>query len=322
MNSVLSILYENCSTFKIKNEMQKLTESESVSMTNSMISTLYKSVIDKSHVNYDTIIDSKGDITKYEGYSNMVECINILSNLVKSSDIETVNTAINNMVLYTDKFQNGFKLNREFVITYYISLVRACVESVSILISTFIDYSRLPDTSEFKVKAITKTSTEALSIEVLRKFNKACKNGETGKVLTYALSATESDKFIGSAISIGAVVVSAVAISIIILRELVYYFYYNRMKISDYLTHQALFLELNKNNIEMSSLPANKKDKVLKKQTNTIKTLSSLSDKISVNEKITTKKTKDAIKSENKNFKYDDVKSEISSMDDNGFSLL
>ena len=42
---------------------------------------LYQSVIDKGHIDFGSIPASKGDITKYSGYTNMMEVLNVIMKL-------------------------------------------------------------------------------------------------------------------------------------------------------------------------------------------------------------------------------------------------
>ena len=77
----IDLLLENCTSFREKAEIHALTESEVKQINNAMITNLYKSALDKAYMNFDEIPESRGDITKYEGYDNMIGSINLLKEL-------------------------------------------------------------------------------------------------------------------------------------------------------------------------------------------------------------------------------------------------
>lgn len=325
MNNLVSILFENASTFKERNEIISLTESENVSMSNVMVANLYKSAIDKSHIDYDDIPDSKGDLTKYVGYSSMIKSLDIIKGLqsnLRNSDtkyVDTVYTAINNIILDKDNFERGFKLGKEFIINCYNTLVLACVESTSILIASYVDFIKRPDSVEMSI-INNRTQPGGLCIDILARYNTTIKNGDMAKVFKYTLDSKEAEKFVGGFV-IGAVgVVAAIGAVVIILRELIFYFYYNRMVVSDYLKQQAVFLEIHKNHTDLKNVSADKRAAITKKQVKLISNLNKLSDKVKVSSTTSKSKAINDLSNTNKQWKLDDVKSDAT--DNNGYSLL
>ena len=76
---------------------------------------LYEKLIDKvDDIDFGEIPSTKGDITKLSNYTNMMECVDILKNLLKefkesTSTILEVEKAINNIKKRKELFQKGFR---------------------------------------------------------------------------------------------------------------------------------------------------------------------------------------------------------------------
>src|SRR5699024_2590008 len=120
-----------------------------------------------------------------------------------------------------------------------------------------------------------------------------------------------------------AAVIGGVIAAVMSLREMVFYMYYSRMKLSDYLKTQAMFLEINKQSLEANTnIPAKKRQDILKKQAEVIKKLNQWSDKIRVNSNLTTKEVKKNIENENRGWSLDTVKSQTTSSGLGDYSLL
>lgn len=326
INPVLKILLENAKTFAERNEITGLMESEMNSVTSAMVSNLYKSAIEKSYINFENIPESKGDITRYEGYKSMVESISLLKELckkhnVKISELETVETAMNNIITYRDAFEKGFKLEKEFIMLQYNILVYACVEALSVIISSYVDFVKRPDRVEFVLNKNPRQHHGFLLMKNLESFNMAVKKGEFSKVLNGVINSGKEGFTGAESILIPAFIIGAVASIVPLIRELIFVFYYSRMKLSDYLEHQATFLEINKQNIQASSLPAKEKNEIIKKQTKYIEKLRKISETIKVDGTMSENKATIELNKENKAWTIDDVKTQAASAA-TGFQLL
>ena len=325
-NPILDILNENALTFVDKHKISSLLEAEMPTVNNTMIANLYKSALEKSHIDFEDIPNSAGDITKYNGYKSMMSSIALLKDIanksnVKISDLDIVETAISNITAYRDVFEKGFKLEKEFIILQYNLLVSACVESVSIIISSYVDYIKRPDKIEF---TIIKNNRQSgwLCIQNLEKFNSCVKTGDFSKAVNGVINTGKASLIGVDDIIIPTLIIGGVLLIVPIIRELIFYFYYSRMKLSDYLKQQATFIELNKNTISISTLPANKKTDILNKQSAVIKQLHSLSDKIKVNHITSENKSMDALHRENKGWTINTINTQSASTDRNDFKLL
>jgi hypothetical protein len=301
-------------------------ESEVAVVNNAMVTNLYKSAIEKSHIDFEDIPESKGDLTRYKGYRSMTESLELVKSIaakesVKIPEIEIVQTAINNIVAFRESFEKGIRLNKDFIALSYYVLVQACVESTSAIIASYVDFVKRPDRVEFTIIRGADRSGH-LSITTLDKFNTTVRTGEFGKALQGVISNSQ-EAFVGTAAAITtAVVIGSILVIVPLIRELVFIFYYSRMRASDYLEQQAALLEINKQNIASTNLPPKEKNQILKKQTATIAKLHNLSEKIKVNRIMAEKQANTNLQSENKNWSLDDVRAQAASTDDGGFQVL
>lgn len=313
-NPLRQILLENSTSLAERQSLIKMEALEGEKVDNVMISNLYKLAIEKSNIDFDTIPDSKGDITKYEGYKNMVECLNVVKGLAndygtKVKELEIVETAINNIVNYRAEFTKGFLLGKSFIILLYNLLVSACVEATSIIISSYVDFVKTPTKVEYELIKVPGKLSHT-SLDSLENFNATVKSGEFSKVMRTVCN--DKENLLGSEVLVPAFIIIGIVSLVPIMRELTYYFYYSRMTTSEYLKHQAQLLEFNKTSVKNSNLPAQKKKDVLRRQAKVAETFLKISDKIKVDGVSTDKKVKTEIDRENRNIKVSDVRSQAS----------
>jgi hypothetical protein len=326
INYGMKILLENANSFAERNQVMGLMESEAQAVNNSMVANLYKSAIEKSHVDFEDIPESRGDITKYSGYASMVGSLDVIKQIaatsnIKIDEIQVIEQAISNITAYRDTFERGFRLDREFIILQYNTLVYACVEATSILISSYVDFVKRPDRVEFTIMRDSKRGGY-LAIQNLQKFNLSVKQGDFAKVMNAVVGAG-GEGFVGiDDLVVPSLIMGGVLVLVPLVRELIFGFYYSRMRISDYLSQQAMLLEINKQNIQASTLPAKQKNEVLKKQAVQIEKLRNISEKIKVDRTMSDNKATIEMNKENKTWTINDVQSQSASTDSNGFQLL
>lgn len=321
-NGCLEILLENCNSYSEKKNVMAVMESDHQMQLNQvLISKIYRATLDKQYINFDTIPDSKGDITKYTGYQNMIEVVGLLKDLsakgTKILCLDTVDKAIANLRQYKDSFIKGFALNNDLLMLQYNTLVYACVESISLILASYVDYIKRVDRVEL-VLVKGKDIRGNLTLRTLQEFNNSVKDGSFAKFCRGALNPKEN--LLGG----GAIVAIAVLAGFVpALREIVYYFYYSKMRCSEYLGHQSMLLELNKSNLAgNSNYDAKTKKQILKKQQEYANTLSQLSDKLKVDSSLSEKKANDEIKKENRGWSLDEIKNDNNTVGDNGFSFI
>jgi len=326
-NYVNSILIENEDSFTNKNKIYCLSEADLSVVNNTMVSNLYRSAIEKSHVDFDSIPDSKGDLTKFSGFKSMMDTIDLLHHLSDKmnsniGELNIVETAISNIINFRESFEKGFKLEKEFIILQYNVLVFACIKGLSSIISSYIDFVKRPDKTEFMLIQSSHMSGQPC-INNLEKFNMCVRNGDFAKVMKTVIESGRNS-FVGTeTLMIGSLIMGGVLILVPLMRELIFYFYYSRLKLSDYLKTQAIFLEINKNNIMMnSSIPGKDKKTILDRQHKTIILLRNLSDKIRVNDVTALSHSVKDLNSENKGWTLDKISTQSASVDGEGFKLL
>ena len=328
VNPVTKILLENCKTFSDRRELFALTEAEMNNVHNNMINKLFDSAINKAHIDFGDIPKSKGDITKYVGYKSMVESLEVLRNLAiknnhKIPEIEIVEKAIDGIIAHRNLFERGIKLNKDYVVLQYNTLVMSCVIATSSLISSYVDYVKRVDKIEFVI-INPNTNPGEVCVTNLAKFNKSVASGDFARVMNSIIH-NDSEAFtMMTAGAIAGAVIAGAIIGVTFMRDIVFYVYYSRVKIAEYLRMQAMFLELNKNIINSHSydMPANKKEKVLKNQAVLIDDLKKAADAIDVSDRLANNNMKSDIKKENSGWKLDDVKKQNASTDSNGFQLI
>ena len=318
-NELINILLENCTTHEEKARLYSLTETEQAVINDRVMGNIYQSALKRKDINFDSIPYSKGDIKKFDGYDNMIATINMLRQLskkfgIKMNELDIVDTALSNIRAYRKTFTDGFSLGNEFLAIYYNSLVYACVEATSLILSSYVSYVKTINAVEFTLKK-GKGVYGNVCIDSLTKFNKSVKSGEFAKFSKNALD-NNKQNFMGSTIAITTAI--AVAASIVpILRQLIFYYYDTRMNVSEYLEHQSMFLRLNKNMIDSKNLSADKKNSVIRNQEEYARKLDELSDKIKVNSQLTDKKSMNSLKQDNKSYNMKSVTG-----NDDGFMFI
>lgn len=318
-NYSIDILVENATTFSEKTRLSALTEAEQAVINDKMVGNIYKSALKKRDIDFDNIPYSKGDVQQFNGYDNIVGTLSIVRELskkfgIKIEELDVVEDALSNLRTHKAIFQKGFALDNEFMILYYNTLVYACVESTSLILSSYVEYVKTINTVEFRLKK-GKGIHGNICITNLKKFNKSVKSGEFVK-FTKGMLDQGKQNFVGGGVA--AVTAITLAASIVpILRELVYFVFESRMAISQFLDQQAEFLEMNKVRVNASSMSAPERNKVLDKQSAAINKLESLSDKIKVNHQLTDKAAATKIKQDNKEWTLKSV-----SGNDDGFLFV
>ena len=329
MNYGLKILLDNATTLAERKEILSLTEADAANINNNIVSKLFKSAMEKSYIDFDDIPATKGDITKYKGYKEMVESLSLMRKVAEQShqkvlELDIVEKSISNIISHRSQFEAGFKLGKDFVMLQYNTLVAACVVATSSIIASYMDFARRVDEIEFKL-VNTKTTAGKLCITELERFNTSVHKGDFGKAIG-SIIRSNNPRAVGE--SSVAVIATGVVVGILAaiagIRLLVHYFYYSRMKISEYLKLQAMFLELNRNNLKANAngMSPAKRDKIIANQQDLINKLTILSDKIKVNSTITDKKVQTEVKKEESGWKLRDIKSDSVSYDNNGVQLL
>ena len=244
-----------------RNVLLAVNEADQNAVMISLSNKLYKHIVDKiDDIDFGTIPESKGDITKIDNYDKLTDCINIISEILvqyhQSPDsVNTIQIALQNMIDRRDMFEKAYKLNIEMPIIIYNTMALSIVSATSYMIASCIEFVKLPGDQGFDIaldKAATLKTRDHILFQDLNKFNKLCATGEFDKAMDFVIKQSASN-FTGIPTAGAAVVVTAIGIILLIIpviRELIFFFYYTRTKISNYFDAQASILLMNSYNIE------------------------------------------------------------------------
>ena len=266
------------------NEAQKMTNVENI------VGRLYKHIKnDVTGIDFGSIPKSKGVITNIDNFSDMVDCINSIHDLVMSYNERTTqpdvySTAIANIQNRERLFSKAFALNIELPMMIYNITVTSIVSAISLLISASVEFVKNGHDSFNAAfdKAGYNKSKDHVLYEYLVQFNNACSKGTLDKLINGCIKnnlvATKESadvdsvnegllgdiakEGIGAAVAIGAntliggtvgtiIMVGSLAIMLLwSMRKAIYYLLRARMSISDWFEAQATYLQINAENLK------------------------------------------------------------------------
>ena len=268
----------------------------------------YKKMIQKNMMPYlSKYVESKGNVERFKGYKGMLAALQYLksdAHMDVSRNAVIVEDALLNLKARKKVFELSFGgKENQLGKLMYCCLLKACVATTSLLIG---------DSAIAIGNVQKKTLNAPLSIEGLSLFNKFCKQGLVDKMMRYELNignrAVREDGLVdafGDAINLGVSVASAFITAI---RSLVYWVYYTRIDLADYLEQQAAYIELNRKVLEnRTDLDPEKKRSIIEKQKEWELRLLKLSDRIQVDDIKAARKAKADADKEAKEMKTADA---------------
>jgi hypothetical protein len=262
---------------KTRKALLNLDEAGQNNVVSSLTSKLYDKIVDRcDDIDYGEIPATKGDITKLSRYSDMKETISIIHDLLKeykqdSSPVDELSVAMSNIETRREMFERAYRYNSELPMAMYCNVVLGIITGISYMIATCIEFVKDPNTQNFRIsldKVAYNKSKEHLIYNSLKSFNRTCKNNEFDKAMEAVLKGSTKN-FAGAAIAGGIAigVLGTIVVLIPVLRELIFLFYYMRMRISDFFDIQADLLQMNAYALEANNTMDEKKRKeVMKKQ--------------------------------------------------------
>ena len=245
-----------------------LNEAEQNQAMIALASKLYEKIVAKvDDIDFGTIPASKGDITKIGNFQELRECITIIDDILvhykqDTSQVETVDKAIENIKNSKDIWEKAYSCNCEFAITFYNTIALSIVSAVSLLISSSIDFIKEPGNQSFAVsfdKTGYNKSKDKLLFRNLESFNKSYSKGEIKKVFKAVVDSNSALKescshvvsesaalmailgVVGAGMLVGIILIVIVPI----LHEHTCFFYCSRQNISEYFELQAKTLQFN-----------------------------------------------------------------------------
>ena len=264
----------------------------------SLSNNLYHDLINKVHdIDFGTIPDSRGDITKIDNYAQLMGCINTMHDIIvefkqPTKLIDTITLAVRNIDANKDIFMRAFRANVDLPQISYCTMTLAVVSSVSLMITSCVEFIKNPGSEDFEVEfskvGYAKTKNNML-FTCLEKFNKSVAKGEFEKAMeaamkagvkkqinegvvaaaaTAAATATATTAGIALPIAVGVAAGALVIYAIVNIRELIYFFFAARVKASEYFEAQATFLQLNAYKLQATQMNTTEenKAKIISKQ--------------------------------------------------------
>ena len=347
--------YFNIEDNYTRETLLSLNEADQSAVMQALANRIYKHIVDRvNDVDFGTIPLSKGDIKKIDHYEQLVDCINIIGEIMENFNqkpevVDTVNIALQNMIDRRDLFTKAYRANVELPIITYNSMVLAIISTVSTMVSAYIEFVKLPENKGYDIvfdkAAKVQGGQNKILYRNLLKFNKMCANGEFDKIMDYAIKTNLKMKTEGSienvdevgtiatigsllaaigsvggkaaagsiaAVGYGAKALAAVpflghAIGIVVIllalltliRELIYFWFYSRTKVSDYLDAQSALLVMNAYNVDNNlTRDEGERKLIAEKQNKVAKFFKSLADKIKVKDRTAEVKADSDIKKE------------------------
>lgn len=306
---------------KESSNIQLILEDVNSPVTQKYQEKMYKSVMNKAHIDFGDIPKSSGVIRNYSGYNTMYDTLLTIQKLAEEDKannvieyVKIVQDAIKNIDSLSSTYQRGFTTRTEYVAMEYDTYVYFCVEATTALIYSFIDIMKAPDkqTLDMKIKN-TKLRADEFYFEQLKKFNRVQDNlGMDYRKMLEGMCDKGKNNFTGATL-IGISTVMAVSMAIVpITREIIYQIYNFRGKLSESLEMQAHFLEFHKTCVENNEMmDSNKKKKVLDKQEKLSKKLLKMADAIRVKSSKSILDSKRELKNDNKMLSIDSIKDEV-----------
>lgn len=292
-----------CKYTEIKNmsesiKIAKLDESEKNAISIDVAKKMYELAVQKMpSIDFGEIPLSKGDLTRFTHYTTMTESLDILEEAFGTTqvpDIITVRQAINNLIANKDHFTKAYIDNISGAIYLYQVTVLACLQSIALMISSYLNYVKNPDGSFTIELAISTTkkikSMNTLCINSLETFNQFClQNGV--KHMVYG-----SKELLGTSVALGGIIGTGVIVVLMIMiipvmRELIYQFYYSRTSFSNYIETQIKLINLH-HNVDFVD------KRVVQRQSKIVSILQKLSDFIKVDIKDSDAKTNKVLATE------------------------
>ena len=299
-----------------------LNEATAESVLTSLTNRLYDHIVRKTtSIDYGTIPQTKGDITKLPMYDDLKDVCGIIKGIVedygeKGGPIDTVTLAMANVETRKDLFTRAYRADCELPIILYENTVLGIVNATSYLIAACIELIKAPSDETYRIqldKLAYNKSRDHLLYTTLDKFNKACEKGDVDKAVNAVID-QRVRKFTGTAmaaIGIGVIGIVIIMNIIPILRELVYTFYYTKVKISDFFDIQADLLQMNAYNVEGNgAIDAEQRKEIARKQRDIAEHFRSIANKMQIDSKQSEVKASREIQANKRKYKVDDITNE------------
>lgn len=295
----------------------------------SLTSKLYDNVVDKvDDIDFGEIEMTRGDIEKLPNFKTLHECLNNMARLLiefkqDTKPVDTIAECVSNLIESRHIWTKAYAVNAELPMITYNTMVLAVIEATAYMVSMCVEFIKSPsqDTMQIMIdkSALTKSKGHML-FKNIESFNSAYNKGQVEKAMMHVIDENAKKKnFVGiyGGIGIGAAVVGLAGLLfciIPIIRELIFLFYYNRVRVSDFFEVQADLLQVNAYNVENNRLDLTKEERknISAKQMKTAEKFRKISRAIAVEtSNAESKATKEVKNEDNKKYKASDIMEEL-----------
>lgn len=297
-----------------------VNEADQNQILSALTSKLYDHIVDKvDDIDFGTIPNTQGDISKLENYNELVDCINVMRDLLKNfkqdtKSVDIINEALANIESRKSMFEKAFKLNIEMPMVMYSLMTLSIISSTSFLISTCVEFIKDPAHDNFEIvfdKVGLAKSKNNLLFNNLSKFNTACNNGQFDKSMESVIGANVK-KLTGvddaAAIAAGVAIVTVTLSIVPIMRELIYFFYRSRVRVSDYFDIQADLLQMNAYNMQsLDTTDKEEVERIVNKQLKIVEIFRNIANKLAINNKKCEVTAKGDMQSDNRKYKTNEL---------------
>ena len=200
------------------------------------------------NIDFSSIDKSKGDITKYNEYNNIVKVLDFYkslskNNFTKDREYNILITLVENIKKYKNEFNIGYKLDNSLVKLLYRSSVLYVEQGISLLISSGLEIINIDDENKIP-ELIYNKNDESIKysrnfFNHIDNFNKNCTNGNISKLFSNLLNKEniKNESFISTVIlffnkylltTLGVLMLFAALLTFS--QYIIYYFYLFRIK--------------------------------------------------------------------------------------------
>ena len=318
--------YYDLSDYHTKRKLIFCNEAEKMTTIEKIVGKIYGHI--KSNctgIDFGTIPNSKGIITKVDNYQNIIDCLNSVKALAieyheDTKLVDNLLTTVDNIQKRERVFNKAFALNIDLPMMIYNISVMSIVAGTSLLISTSVEFVKNGHDS-FQMsfdRASYKKSKDHVLYQYSEQFNRECATGNMDKALDMAIKNNLTpantkniykenttmhedvyyDAGVAVAIGRGAIGILLGIFNIIgtffaLLRLAIYYFLRLRMSLSDWCALQAYYLQINAENLKYRETEDPDKKAVYQRQMKMVEAFRKMSNFLALKDSKAQKQAKD-----------------------------
>lgn len=304
-------------------QVTSLNEAEQNTFLISLTTKLYSHIVGKvDSIDFGDIPSTKGDIRKLPKYKQIRDCIELLHDIFVQykedpAPVQVLDNAVSNLENNSHLFMSGYAGDIGLVKMVYETTTLGVINALGFMIAVCIEYVKTPRKEGLTI-VLSRTGVrkvkDHIMYENLIRFNDSCKNGDLEKALN-PLIKEKVKNFTAAGFFFGLRVIAAIAVVVAaiipFLRQMVYFFYSSRVRMSTYLDAQADLLEMNANELNNNPniVTVDEKQRVINRQLKIAKLFHATANKIAIEDRNAENTATKELKEDGKKYKMDEVNS-------------